>query len=218
MAFETGHYGYGLIERALGAALGVDEGVQRGALRSRLKRLAQLGLPKSLEGREGRRLYSQEECHQMLVALLLGNIGLDPTVVARAVKKAWNPSAVVVRAVKKAWKQNLKQGAIEAAQEADAAEKKIGNPIVLYAILRVVSEPWRTGDPNTALTLVALRRRYNEDTWKLAKKRKMTDAEAARNADLLMTTFETLRPVEWSAMLNYTEAATDLHRALNRGE
>jgi hypothetical protein len=203
MAFETGYYGYGLIERALGAALDVGEGVQRGALRSRLKRFAQLGLPASLEGQEGRRLYSQEECHQMLVALLLGNIGLDPTVVARAVKKAW--------------KQNLKRGAIEAADEADAA-KKIGNPMVLYAILRVVSEPWRTGDPNTALTLVALHRRFNENTWKLAKKRKMTDAEAARNADLLVTKFESLDPVEWSAMLNYTEAATDLHRALNRGE
>jgi hypothetical protein len=90
------------------------------------------------------------------VALLLCNVGLDPTVVARAVKKVW--------------KQNLKQAAIEAAQEAGVAKKKTGNPIVLCAILRVVSEPWRTGDPNTALTLFALRRRFNEDTWKLAKK------------------------------------------------
>jgi len=202
--FYTGHYGYGLIERALGAALNVDESVQRGALRSRLKRFAQLGLPESLKGQEGRRLYSQEECHQMLIALLLCNVGLDPTVVARAVKKAW--------------KQNLKRAAIEAAQEADAAEKKIGNPIVLYAILRVVSEPWRTGDPNTALTLSALRRRFNEGTWKLAKKLKMTDAAAARNADLLVTTFETLRPGEWITALNYTEVAADFHRALNRGE
>src|SRR6516162_1660340 len=103
--FETGHYGYGLIERALGAALDVGESVQRGALRSRLKRFAQLGLPEPEKGQEGRRLYSQEECHQMLVALLLGNLGLDPIVVARAVKKAW--------------KQNLRRGALEAAQEAD---------------------------------------------------------------------------------------------------
>jgi hypothetical protein len=203
--FAAGHYGYGLIERALGAALGVGESVQRGALRSRLKRLAQLGLPASLEDQEGRRLYSQEECHQMLVALLLGNLGLDPTVVARAVKKAW--------------KQNLKRGTIEAAHEADSAERKVRNPMVLHAKLRIVSEPWRTGDPNTALTYVTLARRYHAGTWRQAtEKRKMTPGDAARVADLLVKEFETLDPVEWTAALNYTEAATDLHRALNRGE
>src|SRR3974377_1212073 len=134
--FETGYYGYGLIERALGAALDVSENVQAGALRSRLKRFAQLGLPESLEGQEGRRLYSQEECHQMLVALLLGNLGLDPLVVARAVKKVWQ--------------ENLRRGAIEAAQEADSRGGKIDDPMVLHATLRVVSGPWRTEDPNSA--------------------------------------------------------------------
>jgi hypothetical protein len=183
MAFATGHYGYALLERALGAALGVDEEVQRGALRSRLKRLAQLGVPEPEKDQEGRRLYSQEECHQMLVALLLGNLGLDPMVVARAVKKAW--------------KQNLKRGALEAAQEAG---KETDNPMVLHAVLHVVSEPWRTGDPNTAITLVALQRRFN------------------RGSDLLVNSFDNLGPVEFTTALNYTEAATDLHRALNRGE
>jgi hypothetical protein len=182
MAFETGHYPYGLLERALGAALDVGEGVQRGALRSRLKRFAQLGLPESLEGQEGRRLYSQEEAHQMLIALLLGNLGLDPTVVARAVKKVWS--------------RNLKPGAKEAAQEADA-KKQIGDPMVLHAILRVVSGPWRAKDPNAALTITALQRR------------------SKRGAAF---GFESLGTVEWTAALNYTEAVTDLHRALNRGE
>jgi hypothetical protein len=182
MAFATGHYGYGLIERALGAALDVGESVQRGALRSRLKRFAQLGVPEPLEDQNGRRLYSQEECHQMLVALLLGNLGLDPIVVARAVKKAW--------------KQNLRRGALEAAQEADF-KKQTGDPMVLHAILRVVSGPWRTKDPNAALTITHLQRR------------------SKRGADF---GFESLRTVEWTAALNYTEAATDLHHALNRGE
>jgi hypothetical protein len=182
--FATRYYGYGLIERALGAALGVNERVQRGALRSRLKRLAQLGLPKSLEGQEGRRLYSQEEIHQILIGLLLGNLGLDPMVVARAVKKVW--------------KQNFRRSVIEAAQEAGAVpEREITDPMVLHANLRVVSEPWRTGDPNTALTITALQRR------------------SKRSAGF---GFESLHPVEWTAALNYTEAAIDLHRVLNRGE
>jgi hypothetical protein len=192
MAFATEHYGYGLIERALGGALGIAEEVQRGALRARLKRLAQLGLPAALEGQTGRRLYSQEEVHQMLVALMLGNLGLDPIVVARAVKKAW--------------KQNLRRGAIEAAQEADAGRTDAGNPMVLHAVLRVVSEPWRTNDPNTALTVTGLQRRFDKR------------GSDKRRSDLLVNTFENLRPVEWIAALNYTEAAIDLHRALSRGD
>jgi hypothetical protein len=182
--FATGHYGYGLIERALGAALGVNERVQRGALRSRLKRLAQLGLPEALEDQEGRRLYSQEEIHQMLIGLLLGNLGLDPMVVARAVKKAW--------------KQNFRRSVIEAAQEADAVpERKIADPMVLHANLRVVSEPWRTKDPNSALTITNLDRLSKRGT---------------------AFGFANLGTAEWTAALNYTEAAIDLHRALNRGE
>jgi DNA-binding transcriptional MerR regulator len=187
MEFGTGHYGYGLLERALGAALGVGEQVQRGALRARLKRMAQLGLPPPMKDQKGRRLYSQEELHTMLVALLLGNLGLDPMVVARAVKKAW--------------KQNLRQGAIEAAREADAVPKKqIDNPMVLHATLRVVSAVWDTGNPNTALTITGLQRRFKRDS------------------DLVVNNFESLVGAEWSAVLDYTEAAIDMHRALNRGE
>jgi hypothetical protein len=187
--FETGHYSYGLLERALGAALGVDEPVQRGALRARLKRLAQLGLPAALKDQEGRRLYSQAECHQLLVALLLGNLGLDPIVVARAVKKAW--------------KQNFMRGAKEAAQEADASQKQPENPMVLFAVLRVVSGPWHTEDPNKAITVIGLQRRFKRG-----------------GSDLVVNNFESLRTgkAEWSVVLDYTEAAIDMHRTLNRGE
>ena len=44
----------------------------------------------------------------------------------------------------------------------------------------------------------------------------MTDGEAARVADLLVQEFEALHPVEWSASLNYTEAADELHQVLHR--
>jgi hypothetical protein len=188
--FETGHYSYGLLERALGTALGVGEPVQRGALRSRLKRLAQLGLPAGLKNQEGRRLYSQEELHQLLVALLLGNLGLDPI--------------VVVRAVKKAWKQNLRRGAVEAAQEADAAKRRYpDNPMVLFAVLRVVSGPWCTEDPNAALTLIGLQHRFKRG-----------------GSDLVVDNFQSLSAgvAEWAVALDYTEAGIDMHRALNRGE
>jgi hypothetical protein len=206
MAFSTGHYGYGVLEQALGTALDVGESVQRGALRARLKRLAALGLPAPEPEREGRRLYSLEECHQLLVALLLGNVALDPTVVTRAVNKAW--------------KSNLRKSAIEAGQEAgnkQVSKQFENNPMVLHVKLRIVSEPWRTGDPNTALTFVRLARRYHALTVKRAtEKFRMTGVEARRQADLLMAEFETLDPVEWVACLNYTEAANRLHEALHR--
>ena len=204
--FSTGHYGYGRIEEALGTTLGIGETVQRNALRSRIKRLARLGLPKSLSDQEGRRLYSMEECHQILVGLLLGNVVHDPTIVAPAVIRAW--------------KHNLRDCALEASQEANRDPREQnpfeGNPIILHAALRIVTEPWRTGNPNTALRIVHLKRRYSADTTKLAKKLKMTDGEAARAADLLVKEFEALHWVEWSASLNYTEAANELQRALHR--
>jgi len=204
--FSPGHYGYGLIERALGAVLGVSEDVRRGALRSRLKRYAQLGLPAPQPDLEGRRLYSMEEAHQLMSASLLGNVVHDPTIVA----------PVIIRA----WKRNLRERAIEASREA-SRDRRIqnpfeGNPIILHAALRIVTEPWRTGDSSTALRIVHLARRYSEGTTKLAKKRKMTDGEAARVADLLVQEFEALHPVEWSASLNYTEAADELHQVLHR--
>jgi hypothetical protein len=206
--FSTGHYGYGLLERALGAVLGVGEDVQRGALRSRLKRLAQLGLPAPQPGLEGRRLYSMEECHQLLTALLLGNIVHDP--------------AIVVPAVNRMWKSNLRKGAIAASQEASRDKRTQnpfeGNPHILHAAVRIVTEPWRTGDPDTALRFVRLARRYPkwEATVELAKKHGMTFAEVAHSENLLVQEFEALRPVEWSANLNYTDAVDDLHKALHR--
>src|SRR5262245_60467 len=111
-SFATGAYVYGQIERALGAALYADAATTVGALRGRLKRLSTLGLPGSGPGKGSRRLYSLEEAHQLLVALLMEDAGLDPVVVAPAVKKAWV--------------HNLAD-----AENATGTEAKTGNPIVL---------------------------------------------------------------------------------------
>jgi hypothetical protein len=205
MAFSTGHYGYGLLEQALGAALEVGENLQRGPMRSRLKRLASLGLPAPLRGQEGRRLYSLEEGHQLLVALLLENLGLDPVVVARAVNKAWA--------------RNLAAGAQGAAKEASAEDSKKfeNNPIVLYANLRIVTEPWRTGDPNTALHYIVLRRRYDGVAIaRYREKHKMSTADAFRQADEILLAFNGLRSGEWMAGLNYSEVANKFQAALHK--
>jgi hypothetical protein len=82
--------------------------------------------------------------------------------------------------------------------------------MVLFAVLCVVSEPWRTRDPDTALTVIGLQRRFKSHP--LPGKRP--------GSDLVVNNFQSLRAgaVEWSAALDYTEAAVDMHRALNRGE
>jgi hypothetical protein len=207
MAFSTGYYGYGLLEQSLGRALDIGESLQRGAMRSRLKRLASLGLPAPLHGQEGRRLYSLAEAHRLLIALLLENLGLDPVVVARAVNKAWT--------------NNLATGAQEASKEASdntGGNKFENNPMVLIARLRIVTQPWRTGDPNSALHYVRLRRRRHGRTTRQAQEApfKMTAGEAARVADELATEFSDLRSAEWVAGLNYTEVYTELHKALHK--
>src|SRR5262249_3601955 len=153
-SFVTGAFAYARVEQALGAALYADAEIQRGALRGRLKRLLTLGLPENGPGKGSRRLYSLEEAHQLLVALLLEDAGLDPTVVAPAVKKAWA--------------NNL----AERAENATSAEAKT-NPIVLLMMLQTVTGPWRTGDAHAAVPLVYLKPRLNKKTLEIYRSEKL---------------------------------------------
>ena len=104
--FVDGRYPYGAIERSLGAVFGADTATQRGALRGRLKRLSTLGLPEVSPGKGTRRQYSFEQACQLLIALLMEDAGLDPIVVARAVKNAWPELAEKVEAAETAPDQN----------------------------------------------------------------------------------------------------------------
>src|SRR5262245_55386556 len=88
-SFATGVYRYAQIERGLALTLGADKATQKGPLRGRLKKLSVLGLPADGPGKGSRRLYSREEANQLLLALLMEDCGLDPVVVAAAVKTTW---------------------------------------------------------------------------------------------------------------------------------
>ena len=206
--FTARRYGYGLLERSLGAALDADEEVQRGALRSRIKRLARLGLPAPLlEAQEGRRAYSLEEAHQLLVAILMEDAGLDPTVVARAVNKLW--------------KSSLAKGAATAT----SIEARTKNLIIIKMALQTVTGPWRTGDANAAVPLVSLMprsdRRAFERYREMKRKPRFTVEEAERLADEITGTtgFDNWKEDDgWFVVRDYTAKAIKLEDILKEGK
>ena len=139
--FVDGRYPYGAIERSLGAVFGADTATQRGALRGRLKRLSTLGLPEVSPGKGTRRQYSFEQACQLLIALLMEDAGLDPIVVARAVKNAWPELAEKVEAAETAPDQN---------------------PHMVALRLRVMSGPWTTRNRLTARASIYVMPVWNE--------------------------------------------------------
>jgi hypothetical protein len=121
--FATPRYRYGAIEEALANIFGLDDGVQRGPLRGRLKRLGQLGLPGVGQGKGQRVLYSYEQTTQLAVALLIAELGVDPTVIARLVKGHWKTIAPWVR-------------------RATDDDAKAGDSVFLTLRPRLMSGPW----------------------------------------------------------------------------
>jgi hypothetical protein len=130
-----------------------------------------------------------------LVALLLEDSGLDPTVAARAVLKLWGP--------------NMRRDARLAA----AAEAS--NPILIELRLRTVTGPWRTGNPHEALPWVRLLSRLHVPTLRQYEKR--GGFERRYRADQVITAADSLREVEgWLAFRNFTQKAAKLEAALNK--
>ena len=86
--FVAPRYPYARVERALLAVF--DLATERqGPLRARLKHLNTLGLPGLQVGKGQRIAYSLEQVAQWLVALLIEETGVDPTVAVRLVQGAW---------------------------------------------------------------------------------------------------------------------------------
>jgi len=215
--FSTKRYGYGLLERALGAALDAGEAVQRGALRGRIKRLARLGLPAPLpEEQEGRRAYSLEEAHQILVAILMEDAGLNPTVVARAVKRAWSRNLADVK-------------------NATNTEARTKYPIILFMMLQTVIGPWRTGNPHEAVPIFYLkprsdrkafgryvefyRRHFQKQGLEAADAKRMAELAAEWRADQVVDGFDHAHKDEgWFVARDYTAKAIKLEDVLKEGK
>jgi hypothetical protein len=128
--FDTPAYSYAEVELALAKAL--DAGIvhQRGALRGRVKHLQRLGLVDLKVGRKKRVNYSREQVAQWLLALLLAETGMDPTVVVASLKNSWKTIT----------------GAVERATSHEALS---GEPYYLCAWPRVMSAAWGQRSPLT---------------------------------------------------------------------
>jgi hypothetical protein len=87
--FEAPAYAYREIETALAAALGIRAQHQRGALRARLKHVQRLGLVDLKAGKGKRIEYSYAQATQWLLALILAETGVDPTMVVATIKNNW---------------------------------------------------------------------------------------------------------------------------------
>src|SRR6516164_172564 len=138
--FVTTRYPYGVLERALGEVFRASEKVQRSTLRGRLKRLATLGLPGVGRGKGQRILYSREQSAQLLVALLMAELGIDPTVIVRLVKEHWKTITVWVHR------------ATDDEAKGNPNDEVEGNPIYFTLRPRLMSGPW--ADPKHPLETV----------------------------------------------------------------
>jgi hypothetical protein len=112
-----------------------------GSLRGRLKRLSTLGVPGGGEGKGSRREYGWEEATLLAVALLLEDAGLDPVVVAPALKNTW---------------PELARKAMAAVEASDA------NPAMLIIRLETIAGPWRSGDELAGLPRILIAKRIDE--------------------------------------------------------
>ncbi len=86
--FETPRFSYGAVESALAVVFGADKATQQGALRGRLKHLQRLGLGVAA-GKGVRVQYSLAQGAQWLLAMLMGEIGVDPVISVETIQKAW---------------------------------------------------------------------------------------------------------------------------------
>jgi hypothetical protein len=122
--FVTPCYSYGAVEFALAWVFGADDAVRHGALRGRLKHLGRLGWPGIGRGKGQRVLYSHEQAVQLLIALMLEELGIDPSVIVGLLKQYWEHALVpwVLRAT-----------------DVEALD---GNPVFLALHPRLLSGEW----------------------------------------------------------------------------
>jgi hypothetical protein len=95
-------YGYATVETALATVFGIDAAAQKGALRSRLKHIQQLGLPSEGPGKGRRISYTPDQIYAWLIVLELAEFGIDPRLAVKMVKTRWDCLADAVQAARDA--------------------------------------------------------------------------------------------------------------------
>ena len=120
--FTSPTYSYAEAESALGAAIGFGLVHQRSIIKLRLKHLQRLNLIELNLGKKQRAKYSRAQIAQWMLALVLAEMGLDPSLVVTTLKNNW---------------RNI-VGTIE---RATSYEARSGQPYYLCLYPRVLSAP-----------------------------------------------------------------------------
>jgi hypothetical protein len=89
-------FAYNAIETAVASAVGISPVHQRGPFRARLQHLTRLGLPDIRSGRGKKIEYSREHAIQWLIATMLMDMGLDPSVIVTGIKQHWRSFAAAI--------------------------------------------------------------------------------------------------------------------------
>jgi hypothetical protein len=125
--FALPRYSYGVVERALASVFHADDDkVREGAFRGRLKHFGRLGLPGTGTGKGARILYSHEQIGQLLVALHMSEVGVEPTVTVKMIEQHRKELA--------RW--------IAQARDAEALADPKGNHVFLTLQPRLMSGVW----------------------------------------------------------------------------
>jgi len=115
----------------------------RGLLRARLKNLQRLGLPGTAPGKGARARYTRAQLGMWLLAMLVADTGIDPTIVVRAIKAQWKELAPWI------------------AQATDV-EAQSGRPV--WVVLRpgLAGAAWGGGGPSLLIEMLRPDPRSNE--------------------------------------------------------
>jgi hypothetical protein len=135
-------YSFGEAEKALAAVFGIDAKHRR-LLVARLKNLMRLGLPGTAPGKGARARYSPAQLNQWLLAMLLADTGIDPT--------------VVVQAIKASWKTHLEPVTIRATEMGATS----GNPVWIALRPELTVGVWK-GETGLSIQMFQLSSRSNE--------------------------------------------------------
>jgi hypothetical protein len=91
---------YAAAEQVLAKLYGLNEGVQKGPFRGRLKHLKRLGIPLGVNPGRGKKvLYSRDHIYEWAFCLELSQFGIDPTLITGVVRQHWEK--IILPAIKK---------------------------------------------------------------------------------------------------------------------
>jgi hypothetical protein len=134
-------YTYAEAEAALVVALDVHA-KDRTLLRARLKNLQRLGLPGTAPGKGARARYTHAQVGMWLLAMLVADTGIDPTIVVQAIRTQWKELEPWI-------------------PQATDWEAQSESPVWIALSPRLAAGAWKSGSPSLEIQMFRLSPRSN---------------------------------------------------------